>query len=65
MGRFVSPELGKKIQGVMFGDSFGTTPRELFLREELVRYVPQLIGKPDQAIAEFIEYQRAVYLLGV
>ncbi len=64
MGRFVGPELSKKIEAIMFED-WSSSPEEQFLRNELVRYVPQLIGKPDTFIKEFIEYQRAVRLDGV
>lgn len=64
MSRFVNPELGERIRALMF-NSFTGTAEEKFLHAELVRYVPQLVGKSDPEIAEFVKYQQNVYLRGV
>ncbi len=63
MSRFVSPELTGKVQAVMFGDNF-KTPEERFLQVELARYVPQLVGKTDQEVTAFMQYQWDVYIAG-
>lgn len=63
MSRYVTDDSHSLTEALMFA-SFGNTPVERFLREELVRYVPQMVGLPEQQIADFIRYQRAVYLDG-
>ncbi len=63
MSRFVTPETSLRVQTLMFGE-FDGTEREDFLEAELARYVPQFVGAEDDEIAEFIRYQRAVYLEG-
>lgn len=64
MSRFVAPETSQKVEELMFA-TFGTTPSEEFLKVELSRYVPQLLGSDDEAVAEFVDYQRSVYIDGV
>ena len=63
MSVFVKPELGNKVQAIIFGDAF-QSPEEKFLQTELARYVPQLVGKSDEEIADFVKYQRGIYLEG-
>lgn len=37
---------------------------EEFLQQELVRYIPQLVGKTDEEIMHFVDYQKGIYLQG-
>jgi hypothetical protein len=63
MGRFVTDETTKIIEEQMFA-GWGDSKVEEFLRAELSRYVPQLTGKTDSEIADFIGYQRDIYING-
>jgi hypothetical protein len=53
----------ERIAKLMFAE-FGGTSEERFLQKELIRYVPQLSRKRDDEIADFVAYQRRVYLDG-
>lgn len=63
MSRFISQNVNDKIANIMFAD-FGATDTENFLKNELARYIPQMIKKSDEDIKKFVEYQRGVYLEG-
>lgn len=63
MGIFVKDETAEKITAVMFAN-FGNTSAEEFLKKELARYVPQFLGKKDEEIKDFAEYQREIYVEG-
>jgi len=63
MSRYVSKESSERVQALMFGEVSGK-PIEQFLQQELIRYVPQLVNKTDQEIADFVAYQQGVYLYG-
>lgn len=63
MSRFVSAATDDRVRSLIFGD---TTKDECdrFLQQELVRYIPQLAGRTEQEILQFINYQSQVYLEG-
>jgi hypothetical protein len=63
MGRFVTDDVNEAIARVMFS-GFGDTPKENFLKTELMRYVPELMKEPEEKIHEFVNYQRGIYLEG-
>jgi hypothetical protein len=63
MARFVTPETTEKIKVLMFGESTGDS-RERFLEHELMRYIPQLVGRTDEEIVQFVDYQKEIYLQG-
>jgi len=63
MSKFIKPETTQRVRELMLG-SFTGTPRETFLWEELARYIPELAHKSEAEIADFIGYQRSLYLDG-
>ena len=63
MASYVNEDTAQHVEDVMFR-AFGNTPEEKFLKKELIRYVPQFAHASDQEITSFVDYQRAVYLLG-
>mgnify|MGYP007026535933 CR=1 FL=1 len=64
MGKFINADKAEVVQQLMFGDFNRSLPREKFLMEEFERYIPQLAGRTPAEIADFIGYQRGVYLEG-
>ncbi len=64
MSRFIPPDDATSVNNFLLG-FFGNDPRERFLLEELSRYVPQLNGMSKADIANFLDYQRSVYLAGI
>ncbi len=63
MSRFVTTDKSEKVKALMFGENTGNAA-ERFLEQELVRYIPQLVGRTDAEILDFVAYQREVYLHG-
>lgn len=63
MSRFVCADTTERIQALMFGE-VAKDDREQFLRQELTRYVPQLVGKSEIQISDFVSYQKEIYLQG-
>ncbi len=61
MSKYVGTEVAEQIQQLMFAE-FADDPRERFLQQELSRYVPQLVGWNERKVADFVKYQRGVYL---
>jgi len=60
MGKFVTDEATERIEALMFL-GWGDSPKECFLKDELRRYVPQLTGRTEDEIRDFVGYQKAVY----
>jgi len=63
MSKHVSVSDTEKVKLLMFGESTGNQV-EQFLQNELIRYIPQLIGKTDEEIADFVSYQKEIYIDG-
>ena len=63
MSYHIPTEKRNIIEEVMFSD-FGNAPEEIFLRQELARYVEQYMKSSEEEIAAFASYQRAIYLDG-
>jgi hypothetical protein len=64
----MSTRIGKEAEGriaeIMFRDFSGSS-REVFLRREMERYIPQFSKATDSEITDFIDYQRNVWLDGM
>lgn len=63
MSRFVASDTSERIKALMFGETTSDS-RTDFLRNEISRYIPQLVGKTEEEILDFVRYQEGVYLEG-